>query len=90
MATRNFKATSNSFNHSLLSSKSPPILPSCVVPKGQKSISYNEFMDLPKYDKHCGSVDEKDIIWNECNICDKIIICRKGHSSTIEYLIGFD
>ena len=34
-------------------------------------------MDLPKVDKHCGSVYENDGLWNEYMICDKIIMFRK-------------
>ena len=52
-------------------------MPSCVDPKGQKTTIYNEFTDPPKNDKHCGSDEEKDGLWDECKPCDKIKMCGK-------------
>ena len=42
-------------------------------------------MNIPKYDKYCGSVDEEYSLWNQCNICAKTIVHRKGRPFTMIY-----
>ena len=36
-----------------------------VVPPAKKTESYNAFVDIPKYEKYCSSVDEKYGLSNE-------------------------
>ena len=46
-------------------------------------VTYNGFMNIPKYDKYCGIVDGEYVLCNELNLCAKIFMHRKCLPSTI-------